>query len=149
MCCSPCKWCCPNCCCFLYTDTEFEGPSAIGSNAYGEITWVRAEVLLKNPKPPGFCDSGTKMRLFEQGDSDRAVEPGDIKQGSLGDCWLLGAFAAFSEVPGGLQNLFVNREASEKGKYTIRIYCSIEKRWTEVTIDDRIPIVSKSLQDGY
>ena len=45
--------------------------------------------------------------------------------------------------------MFVNKEASSRGKYKVRIYDAIDKVWTEVTVDDRIPVIKKSLRDGY
>lgn len=77
------------------------------------------------------------------------VEPGDIKQGALGDCWLLGAMAGFSEVPGGIQNAFVNREKSNRGKYVVNLYSAKDKQWEEIEIDDRIPMYENSLKKGY
>lgn len=35
------------------------------------------------------------------------VQPGDVKQGSLGDCWLLGSFITLSTHPDLLRNLIV------------------------------------------
>jgi hypothetical protein len=93
------------------------------------------------------------MRLFDTQGGEFAkfgknslVEPGDVKQGELGDCWLLGAIAAFAEVPGGIQNLFVNKEYSSKGKYTVRLYDALEKQWTRVTVDDWLPALLPSPQ---
>ena len=56
---------------------------------------------------------------YEHTGANCLVDPGDVKQGELGDCWLLGAFAAFAEVPGGIQNLFVNKV--HKVKYSSRL----------------------------
>jgi len=147
-CWSPCKSCCPTCCCYYYEDAEFSGSSALGQTNidHADLQWERASVLASKDD-----SEKAEMRLFDigTGDDKALVEPGDIQQGALGDCWLLGAFAAFAEVPGGLQNLFVNKEASSRGKYKVRIYDAIDKVWTEVTVDDRIPVIKKSLRDGY
>lgn len=36
------------------------------------------------------------------------TSPGDVKQGNLGDCWLLGSFLILSTHPDLLQNLIVH-----------------------------------------
>ena len=53
------------------------------------VEWVRASEL---------CQTG-KMYLFQDG-----IEPGDVVQGALGDCWLMAALAALAEFPGAIEN---------------------------------------------
>ena len=45
------------------------------------------------------------MKLFSGG-----VEPADIGQGQLGDCWLMTALACLSEFPGAIQSIFETEE---------------------------------------
>ena len=74
------------------------------------IVWIRAHQLavesdeadvkeddsveLKVKAPP-------KMHLFDNG-----INPHDVAQGALGDCWLLAAMACMAEFPGAIENCF-------------------------------------------
>ena len=42
-----------------------------------------------------------RVKLFEGG-----IDPHDVGQGSVGDCWLIAAFACAAEHPGLLQGVF-------------------------------------------
>jgi len=89
-------------------------------------------------------EQNERMQLFYKG-----IQPDDVVQGHLGDCWLLAAMAALSEFPESIQNVFVTKEYNPQGKYTLRLYddyrSHLEKKdvWTYVTIDDRIPVDSE------
>mmetsp|Transcript_19063 Transcript_19063/g.50114 ORF Transcript_19063/g.50114 Transcript_19063/m.50114 type:complete len:422 (+) Transcript_19063:515-1780(+) len=101
--------------------------------------------------------------LFEGG-----IEPADIAQGQLGDCWLLSAFACMAEHPGFIQNMFLQREYNPRGKYQVRngfsaanpgprhsptippsapilatsqvrLFDKLKEHFVVVNIDDRIP----------
>ena len=56
------------------------------------------------------------MKVFE-GD----IEPNDIKQGSLGDCYFLSSLSVISERPNRISNLFVTKEVNNEGIYAINI----------------------------
>lgn len=98
----------------------------------GEIVWVRAQAML----PPAEVPT-----LFN------CVEPDDILQGALGDCWLLASIATIAEFPQYVQeHIFVTKSLdgeSDPGKYRVRLYDAAlaegEDGWTEVVVDDRIP----------
>jgi len=96
--------------------------------ATSEVPWVRAPSLL----PPAEI-----ARLFNR------IEPDDILQGALGDCWLLAAIAAIAEFPQYIEEeLFVTKVLDgddQPGKYRLRLYDAAASAWEEVTIDDRIP----------
>eukprot|EP00756_Hemistasia_phaeocysticola_P008073 Hpha_TRINITY_DN14485_c3_g1::TRINITY_DN14485_c3_g1_i1::g.157968::m.157968/K08582/CAPN15; calpain-15 len=116
-------WSCCFCKCCEYTDSSFPPePATLGGKDAQDtsITWTRASQMQE-----GMC-------LF-QGE----IEPGDIQQGGLGNCWLMSSFACLAEYPGALQNMFDQRETSQRGKYTITLYEN--GRPKEVTIDDFIP----------
>jgi len=72
-------------------------------------------------------------RLFIDG-----VEPGDIQQGELGDCYLLSALSALAELPRAVEALFpADKQCPEEGIYVVRL--CICGHWREVMVDDRLP----------
>eukprot|EP01080_Neovahlkampfia_damariscottae_P001745 gene1745-514_t len=62
--------------------------------------------------------------------------PGDIKQGSLGDCWFVCAASIVAKRTDLLENLFVSTEFGEFGVYACRFY---KNGWKTVIVDDYIP----------
>lgn len=68
------------------------------------------------------------------------IQPDDIAQGALGDCWLLAAIATLAERPHLLQNCFLTNGYNPRGKYTIRLYDDHSKCFKNITIDDFIPV---------
>lgn len=65
------------------------------------------------------------------------IDPNDINQGALGNCWFLAAIAALAENPALIKHLFITKEYNEKGLYQLRICKGGE--WVKVTVDDYIP----------
>eukprot|EP00913_Durusdinium_trenchii_P025276 g23728.t1 len=76
------------------------------------------------------------------------VSPRDIKQGYLGDCWLVSSFSTLAEYPDRVRSLFKQQKLSEDGRYDIRLYCPLEEEWKVVTIDDRLPYWKKTFSYG-
>ena len=74
--------------------------------------------------------------LFKNG-----IDPSDIGQGSLGDCWLLAAIACLAEYPDALRKLFIDREINSRGYYKLRLYDAAKEKWITVGIDDRFPVL--------
>jgi len=66
-----------------------------------------------------------------------SIEPNDIKQGLLGDCWLMCALASLAERPQLVKRLFVTSEVTPYGIYRIRLCKNGE--WQTVSIDDYFP----------
>jgi hypothetical protein len=66
------------------------------------------------------------------------IDPCDVKQGAVGDCWLVSSIAAIAEFPGQIESLFVTKELSKEGCYTVRLFDLPSQEWKEITIDDRI-----------
>eukprot|EP00931_Biecheleriopsis_adriatica_P070206 TRINITY_DN43995_c0_g1_i1.p1 TRINITY_DN43995_c0_g1~~TRINITY_DN43995_c0_g1_i1.p1 ORF type:complete len:477 (-),score=73.51 TRINITY_DN43995_c0_g1_i1:116-1450(-) len=118
-----------------FVDTEFDAcMSSIGAPDEGyevyftppaeeNVLWVRAPLL--GDTPGGI--------LFDN------VEPDDIIQGSIGDCWLMASMSCFASYPDKIKSLFSENEVSAQGKYNISLYDIEAESWQTVTIDDRIP----------
>ena len=131
-----------NCCwrylCFFfrwpYQDDDFFGAKALGNHRGGQTgaqmnrntDWVRAKDLKQF--------QGKRPQLFEG-----KIEPQDLCQGAVGDCWLVAAFACASEFPHVIRNMFLTTEYNPRGLYKIRIFDPQDERWKIITVDDRIP----------
>jgi len=128
--CKPLYTLCEGCCGkWQFTDKAFEGDQAIGQ-AGKSLDWVRASELLSDADRA----KGLKPRLYEGG-----IEPADLCQGAVGDCWLVAALACAAEHPASIRNAFHTPEANSRGMYKVRLFDSVAKQWTQVVVDDRIP----------
>jgi hypothetical protein len=67
--------------------------------------------------------------------------PNDLRQGSIGDCWLITAMSSISEYPSLVQRLFKQQELASDGRYDVRLYDQETEAWHVVTIDDRLPFI--------
>eukprot|EP00039_Didymoeca_costata_P006496 m.90762 g.90762 ORF g.90762 m.90762 type:complete len:275 (+) comp13279_c0_seq1:214-1038(+) len=134
-------------CCipYQYVDHKFPPkPSSLGKfknmsehELLGYVDWVRAKDLFPamTDNGRGDCTHADPCFLFEG-----KIEPNDIDQGELGDCWLMTALSCLANSsPQAIINLFVTREYNERGKYIVRLYDGVRERWRLITIDDYIP----------
>jgi len=78
--------------------------------------------------------SGDRVALFQDG-----IDPTDIAQGALGNCWLLSAAACLAEFDGAIQQLFLDKQANPRGKYRLWIYDVQRGRWKRIVVDDNVP----------
>ncbi len=69
------------------------------------------------------------------------IAPGDIKQGELGDCWVLGSIAALGVYPELLQNLIL-KEDLDYGFCIFQFFKNGE--WKRVIIDTCVPTSVKT-----
>ena len=117
-----------------FIDDDFKADeSSLGNEIYKNTTWIRATEL--QPQ-------SAKMELFHD------VEPNDILQGGLGDCWLLCALSCLAEFPNFIKNnIFITKDVSESGKYELKLYDVKKQDWIIVTIDDLIPCSEKKWYD--
>ena len=112
-----------------FVDTEFDAVSkSLGKTITVNANWMRGTHLRQKEI----------MTLFDK------IEPNDILQGGLGDCWLLSALASLAEFPSSLKNVFTEDTIKEDGKYVLKLYDASKKDWIQVTIDDRIPCTQVS-----
>lgn len=65
------------------------------------------------------------------------VEPNDIQQGYLGDCYFLAGLAALSERPDRIFDLFITKETNEHHYYSVKIL--YRGKWRTIDIDDYFP----------
>eukprot|EP00995_Heteronema_vittatum_P005895 NODE_192_length_1663_cov_367.282528_g130_i0.p1 GENE.NODE_192_length_1663_cov_367.282528_g130_i0~~NODE_192_length_1663_cov_367.282528_g130_i0.p1 ORF type:complete len:434 (-),score=113.49 NODE_192_length_1663_cov_367.282528_g130_i0:280-1581(-) len=129
-----CCCCFASCSCCAYKDKKFKPDnSSLGDYSEGGATeaveWRSAVALGHDEKMMLFCGK---------------IEPRDIQQGNVGNCWLMSAFACLAEHPGVIQRCFVTKEFSKRGKYTVRIYDKPEEKWVEVSVDDLVPCAEAS-----
>lgn len=83
-------------------------------------------------RPVEFMSKTKPIEMFSEG-----IDPNDIKQGSLADCWILSAAACLAERPKLIERLFITKEVNDMGLYKIRLCKNGE--WVVVTVDDYIP----------
>jgi len=144
-CCFICRACCKGC--YLYSDKNFPpNATSVGAldgkdpkEAAKDVVWQRAEEWFESRLTADDKNNGVSLKLFEGG-----VEPKDIAQGGLGDCWLMSAMACMAEHQGLLRTCFISQEFNERGKYQMRIFDGRAKKWTVVTVDDNLPVKKKN-----
>ena len=97
-------------CLGVYKDDDFTGAKALGGAHAGEaIEWIRAEEVRKevtrrrNEKEAKHVSN--RFKLYEG-----KIEPADLCQGAIGDCWLVAALASAAEQPHSIRNAFLTPE---------------------------------------
>ena len=66
------------------------------------------------------------------------IDPFDIKQGALGDCYFLAVLSSMAEDPKDIQALFHTQQINSAGCYLVFLYINGVKR--SVIIDDYLPV---------
>ena len=79
----------------------------------------------------GFNDRSELLREFS------TVRPSDIKQGGLGDCYLLAACASIATLPKSYMATDLILDHADVGLYAVKFY--VAGRWICVPIDDLFP----------
>lgn len=124
-----------------YTDDKFP-PSFESLWGFGEkqtfpidyfrqIHWKRPEEIFKS----GF-------QVF-QGD----INPNDVKQGILGDCYFLAAVSAIAEIQDRIKKLFLSRKPTNTGCYCVAL--CINGIWEDIVVDDLIPCKPRSNDPAF
>ncbi len=88
------------------------------------VAWKRPKELTR----PFKC----RPQLFLDG-----ADPGDVEQGSLGNCWFLGALSILATKVGHLRRLNVESDF-EIGLHVFHFFRN--RTWIKVVIDDRLPV---------
>lgn len=84
------------------------------------IEWARVSDLFQKPA------------IFKDG-----IEPNDIQQGLLGDCYFLAVLASAAEDPKDIKALFYTKEINKAGIYMVYFFINGIKR--SVIVDDYLP----------
>ena len=87
---------------------------------YESFVWRRIKDIYRDPA------------IFRDG-----IEPNDIKQGALGDCYFLAVLSSMAEIPKRIEALFYTKEINDAGIYLVKFF--INGNETPVTIDDYLP----------
>ena len=72
------------------------------------------------------------------------IDPSDIAQGAVGDCWLLSAISSLAEFDGAIRRLFKHTRGVESmprdgpNQYTVTLYDLKTWRPVDVTVDERL-----------
>lgn len=112
-----------------FVDPDFSPNGEAVGEELANCTWVRAAALQGPDVTP---------KLFDR------IEPVDVCQGSLGDCWLLAAISAVAEFPNFIeQEVFVTKEFNQEGVYVLRLYDCQVQEFVDVSIDSLIPCKEK------
>jgi len=87
-----------------------------------KYAWVRLSDQFKD----------NRMEIFDD------IQPDDIMQGALGDCYFLSALSAIAEVPERIKRLFITTTIPADCCY--RVWQLNLGMWTEFCVDDYFPI---------
>ncbi|KAF2894265.1 hypothetical protein ILUMI_11906 [Ignelater luminosus] len=116
----------------LFVDETF--PAARSSLYYfsdqhqeDNTKWIR----LRNVEVDGV-DRNLSWTLFRE-----LLEPPDVIQGELGNCWFMSALIVLIERENLIRSLFITQKLCPQGVYQIRL-CK-DGVWTTILIDDFVP----------
>ena len=124
----------------MWCDPEFPADdSSLYLNPVQPPEWASPNVEWKRPHEI-FQGEGPPMMMKD------GFSPGDVKQGELGDCWLLGAFLCLATNPELLKNL-IYHDGIEYGYGVFRFFKNGE--WQFVVIDTRIPYSPSTKEPLY
>ncbi len=124
-----------------YTDHKFPG-NEYSIYGFGErrdyslsdlrqLPWLRPEVFFKDQK----------ITVYDQ------IDPNDIFQGGLGDCYFLAAIAAIAEYPQRLERIFLVNRHNREGVYVVAM--CINGVWQDVVMDDLFPCSRYSKEPAF
>ena len=88
-------------------------------------------------RPREFMIPDPSKGLFEPKMFEKSIDPSDILQGNLGDCWFLCAVSCIAEMPSLVERLFITKEYNEEGIYRVKLFKNGE--WMEIVLDDYFP----------
>lgn len=103
-----------------------------------EDGFTQADTLVNKSKRPGrgegLLDHVPALCLFKN------IEPDDLRQGAIGNVWLVAAIAAIAEHPDRLRRLFKQKTLAPDGRYDVELFHPIHEEWVQISVDDRLPV---------
>eukprot|EP01080_Neovahlkampfia_damariscottae_P008636 gene8636-583_t len=116
-----------------FTDKKF--PAASSSLTGGKNDKNSQKLIKKVTGWKRVSDISPKPELFIDGS-----EAGDVCQGSIGDCWFIGAMSVVATTPVLMKHVFV--DDSVDGTICCRFYK--DEKWNNIVIDDYLPVSKDS-----
>ena len=117
----------------IFRDTEF--PAELRSITGGNTRFAAKYASAVWRSPSEFW--GSDAAVFKGG-----IDPTDIKQGVLGDCYFLSTLSALAEIPERILKLFKTKEINPYGCYAVQI-CEMGE-WKEIVVDDLFPCKNRN-----
>ncbi|KAI3534056.1 calpain family cysteine protease [Colletotrichum abscissum] len=108
-------------------------------NTLGHTKWQLSRTTLSNPSASVPKAVKRVHEIFEKPTFLKNVNGGDVKQGSLGNCWLMASLTALANVEGGIQRICVEYD-TRIGIYGFVFYRDGE--WIYSIIDDKLYLKS-------
>lgn len=118
-----------------FVDSEFIPADESIFSDYVDTT--NFDSLVHWRRPSEFMEIDYSLDLREPQIFYDSIDPSDIRQGSLGDCWFMGGLATLAERPSLVERLFVTKEINQHGIYRVKLCKNGE--WVTITIDDYFP----------
>jgi len=114
---------------------EFVDPTFIPRDSCMKAAWMKQKMTsYAFRRPSDYLDgTGMKPELFVG-----TIEPNDIDQGALADCYLMGALASVGEFEHLVRALFENGQDPDIGLYRVSL-CK-NGWWQTVLLDDFFPM---------
>ena len=125
----------------LYSDPDF--PAKFSSLwGFGEDGQPRSDYQdLGWARPPEMFGVGD-TKIYSDG-----INPNDIEQGGLGDCYLLSALASIAEHPDRVTRLLYSKEVNGSGVYCVTM--CITGIWEEIILDDQFPVTTYDKKPAF
>ena len=114
-----------------YADPEFPpDDSSLYLDPLNPPEYAQEEPIVEWKRPQEIYMQDEPMMIVD------GIEPADVKQGILGDCWFLGSFMLLGMNPNLLQNLIVY-DGIKSGFAVFQFFKN--GKWQYVLVDTRIP----------
>ena len=115
----------------LFVDTNF-----LPLDCSMQAPWQKGEMKMFPFKRPSqwelLKDAGLKPELFVN-----KIEPSDINQGSLADCYLMGSLGSLAQKEEYVRRIFSGKQNADLGIYRLKM-CK-GQWWEDVVVDDFLP----------
>jgi hypothetical protein len=102
-----------------------KAPAHYSKAEWGQYKWKRAVEIFKGP-----------FTVY-----DDPIDPNDIMQGRLGDCYFLSAICAIAEWQKRVKKLFLTRKVTPEGIFCVAL--CVNGMWEEVIMDDYFPVTDR------